>query len=353
MPYRLLAIDVGAATQDILVYEEGLPLENDPQLVMPSQTTILARRVAQATAAGQPLFLWGRVMGGGPCVDAIADHLRAGLPVYATPAAAKTIRDDPAEVRALGVEIVKQPPAGDVPALELKDVDLDALAQALALFGVSLPGNYAVAAQDHGECLGQSQRRFRFRHWERFIREGGHLRTLAYGPGEVPPYLTRLAALQQLLPGAVVMDTGAAAIRGALLDPLVDARRIDGLVVVNVGNQHVVGALVQGDRVYGVFEHHTHLMDLGKLIELVSGLREATLDNEAVYADHGHGAYISPDYPGNFHFLAVTGPLRALARPLEPYFAVPYGDMMLTGAFGLLAADLERRGMPLPDSEGQ
>ena len=353
MVHRLLAVDVGAGTQDVLLYEEGQPLENDPQLVMPSQTTILARRVAQATAARRPLFLWGRVMGGGPCVDAIADHLRAGLPVYATPAAAKTIRDNLDEVRAMGVQIVEEPPAGDAVALELKDVDLEAFAQALALFEVSLPENYAVAAQDHGECLEESQRRFRFRHWEEFIRQGGHLRTLAYGPGEVPPYLTRLLAIQKLLPGALVMDTGAAAIRGALLDPLVDAHRPDGLVVLNVGNQHVIGALVQGDRVYGVFEHHTHLVDLGKLIELVSGLREATLDNEAVYADHGHGAYISPDYPGYFRFLAVTGPRRALAQPMEPYFAVPYGDMMLTGAFGLLAADLERRSLPLPNNEGQ
>ena len=90
-------------------------------------------------------------------------------------------------------------------------------------------------------------------------------------------------------------------------------------------------------------------LDLGKLIELVSQLREGTLSNEAGYADDGHGAYIAPDYPGTFRFLAVTGPRRVLARPMQPYFAVPYGDMMLTGAFGLLSADLERRGLPLPD----
>ncbi len=348
MPYRLLAIDVGSGTQDILLCEEGQPIETDVQLVLPSQTIILARRIAQATAAQQPIFLWGRVMGGGPCVAAIGDHLKAGLPVYATPAAARTVRDDPAEVRAMGVQIVEQAP-GNALALELKDVDLDALERALALFDVPLPATFAGAVQDHGECPGRSQRRFRFEHWERFIRAGGHLSGLAYGRGEVPVYLTRLQALQELLNGALVMDTGTAAIRGALLDPEVDARRVEGLVVLNVGNQHVLGALVQGDRVYGMFEHHTHLMDLGKLVELVCGLREGTLTNEAVYADEGHGAYISPDYPGGFRHLAVTGPRRALARPMEPYFAAPYGDMMLTGAFGLLVSDLERRGLPLPD----
>ena len=349
MTYRLLAIDVGSGTQDILLYEQGQTLENAVQLVLPSQTTILARRIAEATAARAPLFLWGRVMGGGPCVGAIGDHLQAGLPVYATAAAAKTIRDDLAEVQALGVQIVEQPPTRNAVALELKDVDLDGLRAALAPFGVELPDRFAVALQDHGECLGVSQRRFRFEHWERLVREGGYLERLAYGPGEVPPYLTRLAAVQQLLPGALVMDTGAAAMRGALLDPLVDAPRAEGLVIVNVGNQHVVGALVQDDRLLGVFEHHTERVDLGKMIDLVSGLREGKLTNEQVYADEGHGAYISPDYDGRFRFTAVTGPRRALARPLEPYFAVPYGDMMLTGAFGLMAAALEREGLPLPE----
>jgi len=349
MAYRLLTIDVGSGTQDVLVYEEGRTLENSIQLILPSQTVVLARRIARATAERRPLFLWGRVMGGGPCVGAIADHLRAGLPVYATPAAAKTIRDDPAEVLAMGVEIVEEPPRRDAVSLELKDVDLDALAQALALFEETLPDQYAVAVQDHGECFGESQRRFRFRHWERFIRAGGRLEALAYGPGEVPPYLTRMAAVQELLPGALVMDTGAAAIHGALLDPVADAERTAGLIVLNLGNEHVLGALVQGDRIYGIFEHHTHLVDLGKLIELVREFREGRLSNDAVYADGGHGAVIASDYPGHFHFVAVTGPRRALARPMEPYFAVPLGNMMLSGAFGLLAAALERRGLPLPN----
>lgn len=349
MAYRVLAIDVGAGTQDILLYEEGRPLENCVQMILPSQTVLLAQRIARATAARKPLFLWGRVMGGGACSDAIAQHLAAGLPVYATPAAAKTIRDDPAEVRSLGIQIVERPPVRNAVALEMKDVDLDALSQALALFEVTLPQNFAVAVQDHGECFGESQRRFRFQHWERFIREGGNLEAMAYGPGEVPAYLTRLRAVQELLPGALVMDTGAAAIHGALLDPVADAHRAEGLVIVNVGNQHVVGALVRDDRIYGMFEHHTHRVDIGQLIELVTRLCDGTLSNEAVYADQGHGAYIAPDYPGSFRFLAVTGPQRALARPMEPYFAVPFGDMMLAGAFGLLAADLERRGLPLPN----
>jgi hypothetical protein len=38
--------------------------------------------------------------------------------------------------------------------------------------------------------------------------------------------------------------------------------------------------------------------------------------------------------------IAVTGPRRSMMRDstLRPYYAVPFGDMMITGCFGLLAA---------------
>ncbi|HZR40179.1 MAG TPA: hypothetical protein VFB12_08695, partial [Ktedonobacteraceae bacterium] len=41
-----------------------------------------------------------------------------------------------------------------------------------------------------------------------------------------------------------------------------------------------------------------------------------------------------------FPFLAVTGPRRELLRgsQLHPYEAVPHGDMMLAGCYGLLRA---------------
>ena len=39
-----------------------------------------------------------------------------------------------------------------------------------------------------------------------------------------------------------------------------------------------------------------------------------------------------------FAAIAVTGPNRAKAADLGFHLANPYGDMMLTGCFGLLAA---------------
>ena len=99
MPDRILAIDVGAGTQDVLLWEAGQPMENNVQLILPSWTTILARQVRQATQEGRPVFLTGNLMGGGPLVSAMKRHLKAGYPVYATPRAALTIRDSLDQVR--------------------------------------------------------------------------------------------------------------------------------------------------------------------------------------------------------------------------------------------------------------
>lgn len=350
---RLLAIDVGAGTQDILLYESDKPMENCVKLVLPSMTTIVARRIGEATREGKDVFLTGNLMGGGPSVSAMKKHLGAGLRVMATPLAAKTIRDDPAEVISMGVEIVDEPPSHDVLTIQTRDLDLSALSRALALFDVELPRLYAVAVQDHGELIGGgSNRQFRFQHWHRFVDAGGDMSSLAYR--EVPEYMTRMKAVQRDVPRAIMMDTGSAAIWGALCDPVVARQQEEGLIVVNVGNQHTIGVLLRGERVWGLFEHHTVLMDTTKLADHVERLRSGTLTNAEVFADHGHGAMIHTDYPSlsPFGFVAVTGPNRAMAEPLGYHMAVPYGDMMLSGAFGLVAATRRLLEGALPLSAG-
>jgi len=331
---RLLAIDVGAGTQDILLFESGKPMENCVKLVLPSMSSIVALKVKEATAQGKDIFLTGNLMGGGPNVSALKAHLRAGYRIFATPLAAKTIRDDPNEVRSMGVEIMEEPP-DNVTVIETRDIDLRSIEKALALFHLEIPKEYAIAVQDHGEQPGISQRRFRFQQWERVVKDGGQLESLAYR--EVPPYLTRMKAVQRDAPGSLMMDTGAAAIWGALCDEVVAARQDEGIIVVNVGNQHLLAALVKGERVWGLFEHHTVLMNREKIAHHIEQLRQGLLTNDEVYEDGGHGAFIHPDYRGPFHFVTITGPKRRMAQGLG-YLATPYGDMMLTGCFGLVAA---------------
>ena len=59
----------------------------------------------------------------------------------------------------------------------------------------------------------------------------------------------------------------------------------------------------------------------------------------------GHGALVyEPDAPAagadRDRSVVVTGPRRAMLHgsKLQPYFAVPFGDMMIAGCFGLLSA---------------
>ncbi len=335
---RVLAIDIGSGTQDVLLYDPAQPLENCVKMILPSPTTILGRRIAQATAAGRDVFLHGPRMGGGPCVSAIKRHIRAGYHVYATAEAGRTVRDELEEVRALGVRIVEEAPAGAL-GLETGDIQAAALQTALSAFGIDWPDAFAVAVQDHGESPGESQRHFRFRQWEDLLSSGGLLSALAYR--EVPAHLTRMRAVQEALPGALLMDTGAAAVWGALLDERAAAHRQEGLVVVNVGNQHTLAVLVQGERVLGLFEHHTVLLDTARLGRWVEELQAGTISGRAVYAENGHGACVERSYPaetGRFATVIVTGPRREVARPLGYQRAAPYGDMMLVGSFGLVSA---------------
>ncbi len=91
---KILAIDIGTGTQDILLYDTRLHIENGYKLVVPSPTMIVRRRIKQATQEGKPVLLTGLIMGGGPSHWAAEDHIKAGLPLYATPSAARSFNDE-------------------------------------------------------------------------------------------------------------------------------------------------------------------------------------------------------------------------------------------------------------------
>src|SRR5215213_10408946 len=146
--HSILAIDVGAGTQDVLLFDPAREPENCLKLVLPSQTQIVGGRVRAATAAGLPIHLHGVLMGGGASSDAMHDHLAAGLALSATADAARTIHNDLERVRALGVQIRADAPAGAV-VIETGDIELGALAAALAPFGIELPRRVAVRSEEH------------------------------------------------------------------------------------------------------------------------------------------------------------------------------------------------------------
>lgn len=335
MAEAILAVDVGSGTQDILLYLPGRTLENCPKLVMPSRTQIVASQIRQVTAQRKNLFLSGTVMGGGASTVALKDHLKAGLRAYATPLAAKTFNDDLEIVKSMGVELVDCQPK-DALEVVLGDLDIRCLEQAFGAFGIELPACFAVAVQDHGECPGVSNRIFRFRLWQEFILQGGDLKRLIFQ--QAPDHFTRMKAVQSLRGQCWVMDTGSAAVWGILCDPLVSDKLERGIIALNIGNSHTLGVAIKGFRVMGLFEHHTGLINPDFLAQQVKKLQAGSLTNEEVFSAGGHGAFLHPDYSGGFEFVALTGPRWEMARGLNFYRVAPYGDMMLSGCFGLLSA---------------
>jgi uncharacterized protein (DUF1786 family) len=159
----------------------------------------------------------------------------------------------------------------------------------------------------------------------------------------------------------VVMDTAPAAVLGAGFDPAVASRKQK--IICNVGNFHTLAFRLGAIGIEGIFEHHTGEIDLAKLETLLHKLADGSLKHQDVFDDMGHGALMYSDEIFEFGTddfdVVVTGPRRSMFRTMDdrpltvngpsstvnnrlrPYFAVPFGDMMIAGCFGLLAATAE------------
>jgi uncharacterized protein (DUF1786 family) len=372
---KILTIDIGTGTQDIFLYDSGLDIENGFKLILPSPTMMIHRRVKQAlshsgtTQSRTPILLTGHQMGGGPSAWAIEEVARAGTPVYMTPDAATTLNDELDKVEALGIKIVSEDEAEALTSkaehLELKDFDFELISETFSRFGVRLNNLEAVAVAvfDHGNApAGVSDRQFRFDYLDERIKAKNSLSAFAYLSTDIPKIMTRLQSVVDsagtLSCPLVVMDTAPAAVLGATSDPIVATRKQK--IICNVGNFHTLAFRLGEKGIEGVFEHHTGEIDLSKLESLLHALADSTLKHEDVYDDMGHGALMySKDI---FEFgrddfdVVVTGPRRSMfvrtltpalsqkergRSPLRPYFATPFGDMMIAGCFGLLAATAE------------
>ncbi|MEK7808945.1 MAG: DUF1786 domain-containing protein [Chloroflexota bacterium] len=344
---QLLAVDIGTGTQDIFLYNPELDIENGLKMVMPSPTMIIHNKIRHATRRGDSVLLTGYMMGGGPSQWAARDHLKAECILFATVDAARTFNDDMDYVRnEMGVTIVSEDEADalrGITRIELKDFDMVALAAAFASFDVQLnPDAIGVAVFDHGDSPPHySDRQFRFDYLDQRIREYNNLAAFAYLSTNIPKIMTRLQAVANSYQGdapLVVMDTAPAAVLGSMLDPV--TARNDRLIFCNVGNFHTLAFRMESNRISGVFEHHTGEIDLKKLDSLIDRLADGSLKHADVFDDMGHGALLYSETPLMTPAVVVTGPRRALMRESkhQPYFAVPFGDMMIAGCFGLLAA---------------
>jgi uncharacterized protein (DUF1786 family) len=153
--------------------------------------------------------------------------------------------------------------------------------------------------------------------------------------------MTRMRAVANSWTGSeplFVMDTGPAAVLGALEDDRV--RSTERVMIANLGNFHTIAALLDGGEIRGLLEHHTGELTKTKLEGYLEALGAGTLSDQSVFDDMGHGALQVATAAAPPELLTVIGPRRALldGSRLHPYLAVPHGDMMLAGCFGLLRA---------------
>jgi len=364
MLVKILAVDVGTGTQDILLFDSRLDVENSFKLVVPAPTMMVNRKIQDATRRGVPVVLTGVTMGGGPSQWAAEEHLRAGYQIYATSDAARSYDDDLEAVQEMGITLVSDDEVKVLPIdaahIQMRDFNFRAIAAAFSYFGILLDelNAVAVAVFDHGNAPpGYSDRQFRFDYLDHHIGLSGRLQDFAFTAEAVPAEMTRLQAVVasagDMDAPLVVMDTAPAAVLGATFDPIIGQK--EHKVIANVGNFHTLAFRLGAGGIEGVFEHHTGLVNVDKLDRLLLALADGSLTHEQVFNDHGHGALVYGENPvdlseGNFG-VGVTGPRQSMMRSstLRPHFAAPFGDMMLAGCYGLLSAV----GNVLPELRGE
>jgi uncharacterized protein (DUF1786 family) len=117
------------------------------------------------------------------------------------------------------------------------------------------------------------------------------------------------------------------------------ATRGDALIV-NVGNFHTLAFQYRQGQVVRLFEHHTGLLSRSQLESWLERLADGSISHQQMFAEHGHGALVLDSTPIPLDFVAVTGPRRAMlgSSALPIAFAVPYGDQMMAGAWGMIRA---------------
>jgi uncharacterized protein (DUF1786 family) len=334
---RILAIDIGAGTQDILLFDSKQNIENSISLVLPTPSKVLAEKLKKMDS---DVYIHGDTIGGGSLARAVSAHMKKGYRVVMEEAAAYSIRNDLDEVASMGITIGGKPGSGTFQELEIGEIDLPLLKGFLHHFGESLAVDViAVAVQDHGVSpKGVSDRVFRFENAEAMLRKDNRPEAFHFTEETIPGYYLRMRsavkAVRRTFPGPVlVMDTAFSAILGCL-DEVTGPS-----LVANAGNGHTIAALLIDGRIEGLYEHHTHALTSKRLEGDLQRFARGELSSKEVYEANGHGAVTLKPYPGNLP-VVVTGPNRDLFRgtSLDFVFAAPGGNTMMTGPMGLIKA---------------
>ena len=129
---KILAIDIGAGTQDILLFDSQKKIENCTSLILPTPSKIFAEKLK--TIEGD-VYIHGDTIGGGSLTRAILRHLQKGHRVVMEESAAYSVRNDLDEVRSMGIEVGGKPGVNRFQELKIQEVDLRLLKNFLSEFG--------------------------------------------------------------------------------------------------------------------------------------------------------------------------------------------------------------------------
>jgi len=335
---KVLAIDIGAGTEDVLLYDdEKRSIENCIKMVLPSLCQVFAAKVKTATRQGNDLFVRGDTIGGGAFSYALRKHVEAGFRVSMTENAAYTVRNNLDQVKEMGIEIVQDsgPEKFEGETIVLEEVNIEKLHGLLTFFGEPFSDIdfVAIAVQDHGVFPKEmTNKRFRINKMRELLEKNPKPEAFAFMENEIPQYYPRMKsavhASKRQLPNArvLVMDTSPDAILGCLMDP--------------------VAAIISRGKINAVLEHHTRLLNPKKMERLLRDFADGKLSDEEVFEDNGHGMFFLSKPPGfsKIEKVVVTGPNRnILAKTnLQVHFATPAGDVMMTGTIGLVEATKRR-----------
>ena len=311
---RILAIDVGTGTQDIMIYDTEKELENSIKLVLPSPHLYISQQIRQIE---NDIYFTGEIMGGGKIKNTMLEHMDKGYEVVMNTTCAKTIRDNLEQVRSFGIKVDDDiEKYKDYSKIEMGDINITKLSEFLL------------------------DRDFRFEKIREKISEP--ISPLDFGfKDDLPEYYTRMQAVRRLLKKEgiektpLLMDTKFASIAGMCFDEI--AKELNSYIVIDIGNGHTTAASIENGKIQGVFEHHTSSLTGESLERYLKRLASGEITNEEVYNDHGHGAHVLNPI-SKIEKVIVSGPKRELIEKtnLDWHHAAPGGDVMMTGTVGLI-----------------
>ena len=342
---RILAIDVGTGTQDIMIYDTEKELENSIKLVLPSPHLYISQQIRQIE---NDIYFTGEIMGGGKIKNTMLEHMDKGYEVVMNTTCAKTIRDNLEQVRSFGIKVDDDTEKyKDYAKIEMGDINITKLSE--FLLGYDLEFDFdeiAIAVQDHGYNENMGDRDFRFEKIREKISEPISPLDFRF-KDDLPEYYTRMQAVKRLLEKEgiektpLLMDTKFASIAGMCFDEI--AKELNSYIVIDIGNGHTTAASIENGKIQGVFEHHTSSLTGESLERYIRRLASGEITHEEVHEDFGHGAHVLNPI-SEIEKVIVSGPKRELIEKtnLDWHHAAPGGDVMMTGTVGLIKTALGR-----------